>query len=156
MAAEIAFWAAAALAILGAGWDVRTRRIPNWLVLALAAVAAGATFASGGFGLLGSSALHALIALLVGMALFAVRAIGAGDAKFYAAAALAVPLDRALAMLGWVALSGLVVVIILMVVYRGLRMVKDGKKVSWTLPYGLPICCGFLGASLLPFDRLFP
>lgn len=155
MAAEIAFWVAVALAVLGAAWDVRTRRIPNWLVLILAIFAAGSSFLAGGIDMVGSGALHALIALLVGMALFAVRAIGAGDAKFYAAAAFAIPLDRALSMLGWVALSGLVVMIFLVIVHRGLRVVHDGDRVSWTLPYGLPICCGFIGANLLPFDRLF-
>lgn len=154
MAAEIALWAAAALAALGAAWDVRTRRIPNWLVLALGVVAAIATFAAGGLALLGSSGLHALAALLIGMVLFAVRAIGAGDAKFYSAAALAVPLDRALPMLGWVALSGLVIVIILVIFYRGFKRVSDGERTSWTLPYALPIFVGFLVATFTSIRQL--
>ena len=147
MAAEIALWGAAGLALLGAAWDIRTRRIPNWLVLALAAFAVGATLLSGGLSLLGSSAIHAVIVLLAGMGLFALKAIGAGDAKFYSAAAFAVPLDRALPMLTWVVVSALVVLLILVVFYRGLKMVKDGKRESWTLPYGVPICCGFLAAT---------
>ena len=149
MAAEIALWAAAAVAVLGAAWDVRTRRIPNWIVLVLAALAASATVASGGFAALGSSGLHAVIVLLIGMGLFALKAIGAGDAKFYAAAALAVPLDRALIMLGWVAAIGLVVIIFLVIFYKGLKIVEGEKRESWTLPYGLPICCGFLAATLV-------
>ena len=148
MVAEIAIWAACALAVLGAAWDIRTRRIPNWLVLALAACATGATLASGGLAMLGSSALHALIVLLIGMGLFALKAIGAGDAKFYSAAALALPLGRALPMLAWVVISALVVLVILIVIYRGLKMVKDGKRQSWTLPYGVPICFGFLATTL--------
>lgn len=148
MAAEIALWAAVAVAVLGAAWDVRSRKIPNWLVLVLAICAIAATVISGGLTLLGSAALHALIALLVGMALFAIKAIGAGDAKFYSAAAFAVPLDRALPMLGWVALVGLVVVIFLVIFYRGLKRVQDGQRKSWTLPYGLPICAGFLAVSI--------
>lgn len=156
MAAEIALWAAAALAVLGAAWDIRTRRIPNWLVLVLAVFATGATIASGGLAMLGSTALHAVIVLLVGMALFALKWIGAGDAKFYTAAALAVPLDRAVPMLGWVAIAGLVVMIALVIFYRGLKIVRNGKKESWTLPYAVPIAFGFLatifGAELrLPF-----
>ncbi|WP_203230535.1 prepilin peptidase, partial [Segeticoccus rhizosphaerae] len=83
MAAEVALWVAIALAVLGAAWDIRTRRIPNWLVLALAVFATGATLASGGLATLGSTAIHAVIVLFVGMGLFAIKWIGAGDAKFY-------------------------------------------------------------------------
>ncbi|WP_341712976.1 prepilin peptidase [Erythrobacter sp.] len=100
MAAEIALALAAALGLIGAVWDLRTRRIPNWLVLAMAVAAAAAAALGPDWTLVGSTAIHALIALLVGMLLFAVRMIGAGDAKFYAAAAFAIPLDRALPMLG--------------------------------------------------------
>lgn len=149
MVAEIALWAALALAVVGAVWDVRTRRIPNWLVGIMAVCSIVATYASGGFDLLGSTGIHAGAALLIGMALFALKAIGAGDAKFYTAAALAVPLDRAWVMFGWVVMAGLVLLIFLMIFYRGLKIVTDGKKRSWTLPYGLPICIGFLAAALI-------
>lgn len=148
MVAEIALWAALALAVVGAAWDVRTRRLPNWLVGLVAVCSIVATIAAGGLPLLGSTAIHAAIALVIGMALFALKAIGAGDAKFYAAAALAVPMDRSWVMFGWVVLAGLLLLIVLMVYYRGLKMMTDGKKRSWTLPYGLPIACGFLAAFL--------
>lgn len=155
MTPELVFAPAAILALTGAVWDVRTRRIPNVLVIMLAVCAAGATLFIGGFSALGWTAVHAVIALLVGMGLFAVKAIGAGDAKFYAAAALAIPLDQALPMLGWTALSGLVLIVLMIAWHKGLKTVRDGRKVSWTLPYGLPICCGFLTESLnlarLPF-----
>lgn len=148
MVAEIALWAALALSVVGAVWDVRTRRIPNWLVGLVAVCSLTATLAAGGLPLLGSTAIHAGIALVVGMALFALRAIGAGDAKFYTAIALAVPLDRSLTMLTWVVAAGFLLLILLMIYYRGLKMMTDGKKRSWTLPYGLPICCGFVAAFL--------
>ena len=90
MITEPALIPAALFAVVGAVWDVRTRRIPNWLVALLALAAAGATLGMDGWSALGSSAIHAAIALVVGMGLFALRAIGAGDAKFYSAAALAV------------------------------------------------------------------
>lgn len=147
MAAEIALALAAALGLIGAVWDLRTRRIPNWLVLAMAVAAAAAAALGPDWTLVGSTAIHALIALLVGMLLFAVRMIGAGDAKFYAAAAFAIPLDRALPMLGWVALSGLVMVALMTIWYRGFKLVRDGKRQSWTLPYAVPIFCGFLAES---------
>ncbi|WP_369026676.1 prepilin peptidase [Qipengyuania sp. RANM35] len=154
MVAEIALWAALATAVVGAVWDVRTRRIPNWLVGILAVCAVTTTVASGGLELLGSAAIHAGIALAIGVGLFALKAIGAGDAKFYTAAALAVPLDRAWVMFGWVVLAGFLLMIVLMIYYRGLKIMTDGKKRSWTLPYGVPICCGFIAAFLSDSNSL--
>ncbi len=31
--------------------------------------------------------------------------------------------------------------------YRGFKLVRDGKRQSWTLPYAVPIFCGFLAES---------
>ena len=154
MIAEIALVPAAALAVTGAVMDVRTRRIPNWLVIALALAAACGVGVSLGWSALGSSAIHALIALLVGMGLFAIGAIGGGDAKFYSAAAFGVPLGGALEMLGYVALAGFVAVLAMLIWYRGFKTMAGKKRVSWTLPYGLPICCGFLLQGFA-FDRVF-
>ncbi|WP_324829181.1 A24 family peptidase [Qipengyuania zhejiangensis] len=144
MGEQVALWIAGGLAIAGAVWDIRYRRLPNWLALALGVAAIVATFLAGGWALLGSAAIHAVIVLVVGMALFALKAIGAGDAKFYSAAAFAVPLDRALPMLGWVSVSALVIVIAMTIWYRGLKVIEGGKRKSWTLPYGVPIGIGFI------------
>lgn len=152
MASEITLGLAIAIALIGAGWDVVTRRIPNLLVLALAASALAATALGSGWSDVGSAALHGVLALLIGMALFAARVIGAGDAKFYAAAALAIPLDRALPMLGWVSLSGLALVALMVAWYRGLKVTRGGARQSWTLPYGVPIFFGFLAESLPRFS----
>ena len=139
---------AMALAVVGAAWDVRARRIPNWLVVLLAMSAGAATVASGGWSVFAWAAIHALIALLVGMGLFAMKAIGAGDAKFYSAVAFGVPLSQALPMLGWVSLSALVLIFGMIIWYRGLKIVRAGQRTSWTLPYGLPIACGFVAVAL--------
>ncbi|QKG71134.1 A24 family peptidase [Erythrobacter mangrovi] len=155
MAAEIALALAVAIGLTGAVWDVRTRRIPNLLVLPLAVAAVGATVLGADWSVLGSTALHAAIALVVGMLLFAGRLIGAGDAKFYAAAALAIPLDRALPMLGWVALSGLALVALMTIWYRGLKITRNGERQSWTLPYAVPIFCGFLAESWPRLEVVF-
>src|ERR1041385_149953 len=73
------------LALVAAIWDLRTRRIPNWLVL---------TGLIAGFGLNGVlSGLAGLEAALIGMltgfgiylALYLLHAMGAGDVKFMAA-----------------------------------------------------------------------
>lgn len=143
MAEQIALGIALALGLGAAIWDMRFRRIPNPLVLAMAAAAIAASALVGGWDIMGSALLHAAIALVVGMALFAARAIGAGDAKFYAAAALAVPLDRALVMLTGLVVSALVLFALMMVANRGLKVVRDGRRQSWTLPYAVPIFCGF-------------
>ena len=85
--------------------DLKTMRIPNKAVLALAL---GFAF----FGLIGLPFadwawrwLNLVVVLLAGMALYAVRALGAGDAKFAAAAAPSVAAsDWAFVMLLFAAL----------------------------------------------------
>ncbi len=83
LAIEIAL---AALVIIAAIFDVRFRRIPNWLVLT--GICAG--FALNGFlfGLsgLGRAGLGLAVAAAIYVPLFALRAMGAGDVKLMAAA----------------------------------------------------------------------
>lgn len=70
------------IALVAAGWDIRTRRIPNMLVL-MGAVAGLFYHAFSGAGI-----LHALEGLGVGLAimlpLYLLRAMGAGDVKLVA------------------------------------------------------------------------
>lgn len=147
MIGELFLFAAMACAVVGAVMDVRTRRIPNGLVLVLGLCAAGATIFAAGWTEFGWAAIHALIALVVGMGLFAIRAIGAGDAKFYSAAAFGIPLGEALPMLGWVAVSGLVVLLGMFAWHRGPKVYQGEEKTSWTLPYAVPIAIGFLAVT---------
>jgi prepilin peptidase CpaA len=78
-----------ALAIIAAVKDATSFTIPNRLSIALAAVFPAAALA---FRMpMGEIGLHAavgLAALVLGMAMFALRWIGGGDAKLFAAAAL--------------------------------------------------------------------
>ena len=75
--------------------DVRTRRIPNPLVLAVlgtalvraAVVASGAVAGAGLAGGPGAAVLGALCGLALWLPLYAVGAFGAGDVKLFAAAA---------------------------------------------------------------------
>ena len=67
----------AALVITAAAFDLRTRRIPNWLC------AAG--FLLGLFGGAREALLGAGLALLIYVPLFALRAVGGGDVKLMAA-----------------------------------------------------------------------
>ena len=136
----------------GAGTDVARRIIPNLLCIGLGLVAAAYAYFSFGLGGLGSAAIHALIALLVGMGLFAAGMIGGGDAKFYAAGALAVPLGSALAMLLWTVLSGFALLVV-MVAGKQL-LAKSGNSIAelrkMELPYGVAIAAG-LAVALLKY-----
>jgi prepilin peptidase CpaA len=130
--------------LLASWFDIRERRLPNWLCLAVAF--AGLTFATfdGGASALGWQALHATIALVVGMGLFAARIIGGGDAKYYAATAAWFGLSSGLYLLVSVALSGFVVLVVWAIVRRakGLAVFQRAKNTEAALPYGVAIALG--------------
>ncbi|MDQ6676283.1 MAG: A24 family peptidase [Acidobacteriota bacterium] len=75
----------ACLAIVAGIWDLRTRRIPNWLTLS--GVIAGLAIHTFLFGLSGlwHSCSGMLLAFSVYLALYLLRAMGAGDVKLMAA-----------------------------------------------------------------------
>jgi prepilin peptidase CpaA len=68
----------AALVITAAGFDLRTRRIPNWLCVA--GLICGVAFQDTRQAMLGAG-----LALLIYVPLFALRAMGGGDVKLMAA-----------------------------------------------------------------------
>src|SRR5687768_10415697 len=82
------------IAATGMWLDVRHRRLPNWLcaVTLLAGIAVAAISSAS---IVQGQILHAAIALVVGIALFAMGWIGGGDAKYYAALAGWFPLSDA-------------------------------------------------------------
>ncbi len=136
------------IALAGAIQDVRTRRISNWLCLALGAAAFISSVISYDLNTVLGSLGHSAFALVVGMLLFRWGMIGGGDAKFYAAAALGVPLSRALAMLGWTSIGGVGLLLTLMVYVRikGRLAGPRDEKNRAMLPYGVAIFVGFAGA----------
>jgi prepilin peptidase CpaA len=138
-----AFAPALVVAGIGAALDIRDRRLPNWLCAVLAISAAGGLVALEGAAALPSSLLHASIALIAGMILFKLRMVGAGDAKFYAAAAAGLPLGEALPFLGWTSAAGLVLLIV-MAMGRLARPVSERDAVAkgWSVPYGVAIFGG--------------
>ncbi len=143
---DLAFAPALLLAGWGAFLDIRERRLPNWLCASLAVAAAGGLVFSEGVEPLPWALLHGLIALIVGMALFAAGMIGGGDAKFYAAAALSVPatsLPIALELLGWTSLAGLILLLIMMI-WRRTRSAPESRSLfkGWEVPYGVAIAAG--------------
>lgn len=127
-------------ALAGAGYDIRTRRIPNWLNAAfmvvgivLALVLVDWQTALSGLG-------HFAGALVVAMIIFALKLWGGGDAKFYAASAAWFPVTEALGLFVSIALAGLLVAIVWIVIYKLTgRKIKRGDKV---MPYGVAIALG--------------
>lgn len=123
---------------------MNTRRLPNWLALALLATGLGYALATADtLGAAGLHAAHAAIALLVGMGLFALGVVGGGDAKFYAGMAAWFPLSRGTDLLIWVAVLGGVFAI-LWLVFRRIRP-RNGDAaddVFTKFPYGVAIAAG--------------
>lgn len=147
---------------LGAMTDIVSYRIPNWIpgalivLFAIAAPLGGMPFET--------AAMHALVfavALLLGMGLFAFNAIGGGDAKLLAAAALwmgpslIVKYTFVFSLVG----GGLAILILLL---RRLPMPASAARVpvlnqlllpNAGLPYGVALGLG--GLIVLPETFLF-
>jgi prepilin peptidase CpaA len=134
------------------GWtDLRLRKIPNWLCLLNLVLGLTWMFYTSGWTGVGVAALHAIIALMVGMALTAMGVLGAGDAKFYASMAAWLPPGRAIWLLVSVALAGLIL-LLAFILWRLVRRTKarpDDKSDFAKLPYGLAIGAGGLFAVAL-------
>ena len=156
-AVTLAFLAALSGVVVVAIWtDVRSRRIPNWLcganaILGLCYAGIASQGPDGPWHAAGMAALHVIVALVVTMGLFAVGAIGAGDAKFYASMAAWLPIQQGLGLLVSVALAGaLLLLIFLAVRLPGRARRKGGAKTDFDkLPYGVAIGLGGLVAVVL-------
>lgn len=161
------------LVITAAFWDVRTRKIPNWLNLSGVVLGIGLnTFISQGAGLK-QSLLGLGLALLIYLPLFAIRAMGAGDAKLMAAVgSIAGPHDWFMIFLLTAILGGFASLVVVMtkgrllVTFQNLGTItnelfharapyiKDPSldvrdKRSVGLPHGAVIAVGSLAVVLL-------
>jgi prepilin peptidase CpaA len=125
--------------------DIRERRLPNWLCAVLAVAGTAGLAATAGPAAVPWALLHAVLALIAGMVLFRLGVIGGGDAKFYAAAACALPLDRALPLLGWTSAAGLCLLLVMTVRRRIAGVTPEGTRFlrGWEVPYGVAIAAGF-------------
>jgi prepilin peptidase CpaA len=135
-----------AVAATGAWLDGRYRRLPNWLcaIGLVAGLAFG--YLADGWTWAGMSLVHCLLALVVGMGLFAMRAIGGGDAKFYAALAAWFPLEQAFYLFVSVTLTGLVLTLIVWLPLRRKRpkagLPSPADDAFAKVPYGIAIALG--------------
>jgi len=111
-------FALVALVTVAALWDLRVRRIPNWLTATGVVGGLGMNFALQGWSGLGSAAEGLGLALLVYVPLFLLRAMGGGDMKLMAAAgALIGPVNWLVLFLLTSMLGGIVA--LLLVVMKG-------------------------------------
>jgi prepilin peptidase CpaA len=130
----------AALALVAAFQDIRTRTIPNLLSLSLAILGLGAVLVIAGGAAALSSLAHFAVVLVAGMVLYALKMWGAGDAKFYAATAIWFPFSEAPRLILAISLSG-VVLLAAWYVHGRMRRSADGTA-SGDLPYGVAIAAG--------------
>lgn len=146
----IQFLGLALAGLAAVGFDLSARRIPNWLCLVTAAAGlAFAVFTGGGQGL-ASHGAHMVIALVIGMILFALKIVGGGDAKFYAAVAAWFPLSAAVSLAVTISFAGLV----LFLLWAGVRMltgarVRAPQEGGMTkFPYALALAAGAMIVAL--------
>ena len=141
----------AAFAAAAAWTDIRQRRISNWLCLACALAGLAIALWLGGMSALGWHTAHMIVALVIGMVLFAIRAIGGGDGKFYAAVAAFFPLQQSLLLGAAIGIFGGILLLVFIVWRRtlGRKLTETGDRVFAKLPYGVAIGAGALALAIL-------
>jgi prepilin peptidase CpaA len=152
----LVLWVFPVMVILAGLKDATSYTIPNWMPLGLLA---GFPLAALATGLpLGAAGVHVLVfiaALVAGMAMFAARWIGGGDAKLFAAAALWIGWPAAMTYVAVTAVAGGALAVLLLglrsprlkpVMPSGpawfVRLAAPGENV----PYGVAIAIGALAA----------
>lgn len=111
VANPVALAVLAALGLLACWYDIKERRLPNWLAAATLIAGLGLAAWQSGAGVLPWHLAHSVIALGFGIGLYAIRALGAGDAKYYAALAGWFTLGDGLKLLMAVSFAGLLLAI---------------------------------------------
>jgi prepilin peptidase CpaA len=145
-----------ALMVAGGLRDALSYRIPNWISLALAGVFPLAALAVGLP--LSVAGLHLAVgfaALVIGMLMFALRWIGGGDAKLFAAAALWLGWPAAASFVLYAALAGggltLVLLSLRSPLVRPVALMGPGwmhrlAEPQGPVPYGVAIAIGAVAA----------
>lgn len=112
---------AAALAVLGAVSDVKTRRIPNSLTYSGMVVAIAWRFATLGWAGLGGALLGGLVGGGIFLLLFLAKGMGAGDVKLMAAIGCFVGPGGALQIILACAIAGGLMAVGVMIYHRRVR-----------------------------------
>lgn len=137
--------------LAAAAVDVRHRRVPNTLVVAVAVSGIAAFVLAGSAALLWQPLLVALAILLVGMPMFARGWVGGGDVKLFAATACWFTASAALQLVASVFLAGGALALL----FLGARLVLP-KQVSRHSTAGLPYAVAIaVGAAVQVFLARF-
>jgi prepilin peptidase CpaA len=156
------------LLVYAAYGDVRTRRIPNWVVMAvgLPGIVFSLALASVGPGLLRSAEGFG-VGLLFWLPFYIAGWLGAGDVKLFAAAGLWLGPLRTVEAAVIAAVVGGILAVVWMVVSYGMRRsastlslavslpsilatTPSPERARRTLPYGVALALGALSAGWLP------
>lgn len=139
---------------LYAAWsDARYRRLSNVLVGLTAICGILLALTTTGLAAASTNLLHAAVAFLIGLPLFARGMMGGGDVKYYSAVAAWFPLDQGFRLLAFVSLTGMVLATGWLI---GQRAGFHPQKVSTEphtdkVPFGIAIASGaILAASVWP------
>ena len=145
-----------ALVIAAAVKDLTTFTIPNWIAAGLVAgFAAFALEAGLPWQVVAADAAVGFAALVAGMAMFALRWVGGGDAKLFAAAALWLGLAPAVTYLFYTAFAGGLLALTLLglrsaparaVLPQGPAWFARLTEPGGAAPYGVAIAVGALAA----------
>ncbi len=131
------------LLAVGALSDIKDRRLPNWLSLLLLVYGLAHGFFLGEWAGIGWHALHAVIVLVVGMPLFAMKWFGGGDVKFYTGAAAYFAIGDGVQLLLWISLLGVALMLSWIVLRRFVRKATHAPTGNHALfPYGVAIMAG--------------
>jgi len=153
MLLQIASLSLVALLLFGAFTDATRFTIPNWLTIIIALLFPVAALLAGfGWAEAGNHFLAGLLALVLGMALFAPGWVGGGDAKLFAATALWFGWPGLAVFLIHTVLVGGVLVLVLVIARKALPMtgISPQKLAGSALapaapvPYGIAIAGGAL------------
>lgn len=118
--------------------DIRARIIANKVVLLLCGVILPYAYLSHGEIFF----LHAIVTLIVGILLFRLRVVGAGDVKLLAVLMLAIPSQWVIPFLFLISFFGLILILFGWVFFR--QSIK-----TQGLPYGVAISSGYLATLWL-------
>ena len=145
-----------------AGWDLASFTIPNFLTLAVLAAFVPFALAAGlPMPAIGAHLLAGLVGLVVGFLLFALRWIGGGDAKLFAAVALWLGFSDLLAYALVASLCGGALTLALMLL-RQFPLPAVLARQGWIarlhdarsgIPYGVALAAGAF--FLLPTTEIF-
>jgi prepilin peptidase CpaA len=165
----IAIWLTVAASLAASYWDVRARRIPNWLTGSLA-LAALVVHAFGGWQSIGVSLLVMAILTAGGTLLYSRGGIGGGDIKLAIAGSGMLSYPLCVPFLLYTAIGGGLLAVLFLVFRGGLRASfspvvlltvggTNGVAANRaTLPYAVAFAFGAivvaLSQSVAPFLRL--